>query len=215
MSFTVKELASQSRILGCGPVFWRWMALDKKPAACRVCLPAPRNSIKLLTICMSATVLNSADLPSCSNPVSFQSVFRSPEPGRGIPWRSAATVIFQHPNAPSLLVKVMDMAAAPACLARPFKRWYQRGARLPERDHRMRQHHHPPFRRVAECRGPHPGRGADLAGAGAAGGRLPTTRAGSRPRWRAWRARAGWTRPCGRCGWTSSSRIWPTPYRAA
>ena len=25
--------------------------------------------------------------------------------------------------------------------------------------------------------------------------RSPTTRAGSRPRWRAWRARAGWTRP--------------------
>ena len=71
--------------------------------------------------------MNSADLPSCSNPVSFQSIFGPLNLDAESPLAVGGDRhIFQHPNAPSLLVKVMDMKARARYLqARPFKRWYK------------------------------------------------------------------------------------------
>jgi hypothetical protein len=59
--------------------------------------------------------------------VSFQSVFGPLDLNAERPLATGGDRhIFQHPHAPSLLVKVMDMRARAVYLeARPFKRWYK------------------------------------------------------------------------------------------
>jgi hypothetical protein len=59
--------------------------------------------------------------------VSFQSVFGPLDLSAEHPLATGGDRhIFQHPHAPSLLVKVMDMRARAVYLeARPFKRWYK------------------------------------------------------------------------------------------
>ncbi|WP_167390156.1 PhoP regulatory network YrbL family protein [Achromobacter marplatensis] len=71
--------------------------------------------------------MNPADLPSCRPSVSFQSVFGPLDLSAEHPLATGGDRhIFQHPHAPSLLVKVMDMRARAVYLeARPFKRWYK------------------------------------------------------------------------------------------
>jgi len=72
--------------------------------------------------------LNTADLPtSCPATVDFGSVFGPLNLNDETPVAIGGDRhIFQHPHAPSLLVKVMDMQARAVYLeARPFKRWYK------------------------------------------------------------------------------------------
>lgn len=72
--------------------------------------------------------MNTADLPtSCSPAVGFGSVFGPLNLNDETPVAIGGDRhIFQHPHAPSLLVKVMDMQARAVYLeARPFKRWYK------------------------------------------------------------------------------------------
>lgn len=72
--------------------------------------------------------MNTADLPtSCPATVDFGAVFGPLNLNDEIPVAIGGDRhIFQHPHAPSLLVKVMDMQARAVYLeARPFKRWYK------------------------------------------------------------------------------------------
>ncbi|WP_263915538.1 PhoP regulatory network YrbL family protein [Achromobacter sp. 79A6] len=72
--------------------------------------------------------MNTADLPpSCPAAVDFGSVFGPLNLNDETPVAIGGDRhIFQHPHAPSLLVKVMDMQARAVYLdARPFKRWYK------------------------------------------------------------------------------------------
>ncbi|ALX83297.1 hypothetical protein A7P25_14915 [Achromobacter xylosoxidans] len=72
--------------------------------------------------------MNTADLPTfCPPPVAFDSVFGPLDLDDETPVAIGGDRhIFQHPHAPSLLVKVMDMQARAVYLeTRPFKRWYK------------------------------------------------------------------------------------------
>lgn len=71
--------------------------------------------------------MNPADTTSCVPAPSFQSIFGPLDLNAATPLASGHDRhIFQHPNMPSLLVKVMDMRARAMYLeARPFKRWYK------------------------------------------------------------------------------------------
>ncbi|MGS1106491.1 PhoP regulatory network YrbL family protein [Achromobacter anxifer] len=71
--------------------------------------------------------MNPADPPLCAPAASFQSIFGPLDLNAATPLASGHDRhIFQHPNMPSLLVKVMDMRARAIYLeARPFKRWYK------------------------------------------------------------------------------------------
>ncbi|MGE8655690.1 MAG: PhoP regulatory network YrbL family protein [Achromobacter sp.] len=72
--------------------------------------------------------MNTADLaPFCPPRVAFDSVFGPLNLDDETPVAVGGDRhIFQHPHAPSLLVKVMDMQARAVYLeTRPFKRWYK------------------------------------------------------------------------------------------
>ena len=71
--------------------------------------------------------MNPADPFPCIPAASFQSIFGPLDLNAATPLASGHDRhIFQHPNMPSLLVKVMDMRARAIYLeARPFKRWYK------------------------------------------------------------------------------------------
>lgn len=72
--------------------------------------------------------MNTADFPTyCPPPVAFESIFGPLNLNDETPVAVGGDRhIFQHPHAPSLLVKVMDMQARAIYLeARPFKRWYK------------------------------------------------------------------------------------------
>ncbi|AMG36314.1 PhoP regulatory network YrbL family protein [Achromobacter xylosoxidans] len=72
--------------------------------------------------------MNTADLPTfCPSPVAYGSVFGPLNLNDETPVAVGGDRhIFQHPHAPALLVKVMDMQARAVYLeTRPFKRWYK------------------------------------------------------------------------------------------
>lgn len=72
--------------------------------------------------------MKTADLPTfCPSPVAYGSVFGPLNLDDETPVAVGGDRhIFQHPHAPSLLVKVMDMQARAVYLeTRPFKRWYK------------------------------------------------------------------------------------------
>lgn len=72
--------------------------------------------------------MNTADLPTfCPSPVAYGSVFGPLNLDDETPVAVGGDRhIFQHPHAPALLVKVMDMQARAVYLeTRPFKRWYK------------------------------------------------------------------------------------------
>lgn len=72
--------------------------------------------------------MNTADLPTfCPPPVAYGSVFGPLNLNDETPVAVGGDRhIFQHPHAPALLVKVMDMQARAVYLeTRPFKRWYK------------------------------------------------------------------------------------------
>lgn len=89
-------------------------------------LPAQEDYTRRTQNC-SPYALNPADLPSCQPSVSFQSVFGPLDLDAEVPLAIGGDRhIFQHPHAPSLLVKVMDMRARAVYLeSRPLKRWYK------------------------------------------------------------------------------------------
>lgn len=72
--------------------------------------------------------MNTADLPTfCPSPVAYGSVFGPLNLNDETPVAVGGDRhIFQHPHAPALLVKVMDMQARAVYLeTRPLKRWYK------------------------------------------------------------------------------------------
>lgn len=72
--------------------------------------------------------MKTADLPTfCPSPVAYGSVFGPLNLNDETPVAVGGDRhIFQHPHAPALLVKVMDMQARAVYLeTRPFKRWYK------------------------------------------------------------------------------------------